>query len=162
MGLKSIFGKVARGVGMGAKKGWDGFTAFDDVMDRIPFANELIVAIPIVGPALAFAMSKVDIAQEMFPGQGEGGKRREWAVAQLRKDLLANGLDANYVDEIVAVAFLATKGHAAVTEDVDGNPGRKILDAPLSSLGPREPEPKPKPTPRSRRGPKPPSPPPEK
>ncbi len=159
MGLKSVFGKVARGVGIGAKKGWDGFTAFDDVMDQIPFADALIVAIPIVGPALAFAMAKVDIAQEMFPGEGQGGSRREWARAQLRKDLLANGLDANYVDEIVAVAFLATKGHVAVTEDVDGNPGRSVLDTPLAKLGAAAPT-TPSPA-RRRRGPKPPSPPPD-
>ncbi len=122
MGLKSAFKKVGRGIGIGAKGAWKGFTAFDDVMDKIPFAENLVMAIPIVGPALSFAMQKVDLAQEMFPGEGEGGRRREWAIAQLRKDLRKAGLDEAYSNEIVGLAFLATRGQAGVTEDVAGVP----------------------------------------
>ncbi len=84
MGFKSVFAKVGRGIGIGAKGAWKGFTAFDDVLDRIPFADKLVIAIPVVGPALSFALQKVDLAQEMFPGEGDKRKHKPVEFAFLK------------------------------------------------------------------------------
>lgn len=79
------------GLGRVFKKIGDGFLTVGkiiaDVAD-IPFAEELIAFVPVVGPALSIAMKYVDEAEKKFSEPKSGKVKMAWALHNTRSALL--------------------------------------------------------------------------
>ena len=103
----------------GLKATGKGIARVDDVLDNIPFAGTVIAMIPVAGPILNAALSRIDIAQELIPGADNGPERRAKAEELLRADLAAMGFTPEFVHEVVALAFLMRQGKAGIRVEVE-------------------------------------------
>lgn len=100
-------------------------------IDEIPGASTVVAMIPVAGPVLAAAAKRANMAEDLFES-GLGHRKKQWAKAQLAKDLRKLGVEEKYIDELVSVGLLVAMKRAAVAEV------KKMKDPP-------KPKPKPKP-----------------
>lgn len=117
-----FLGKIVSGIGVGAKTIWRGFRAVDDVVDRIPFAKNLAMMVPVAGPFLQLGMEVVDLADERH-GDEPGEVRRAHAIKVLGKLLEQAGQDPKHAAELVTMGYLASRRLVAIGKmaDVDGD-----------------------------------------
>ena len=107
-------GNPLKAIWKGLKATGKGIAKVDDVLDNIPFADTVIAMIPVAGPILNAALSRIDIAQELIPGADSGPERRAKAEELLRADLAHMGFTPEFVHEVVALAFLMRQGKAGI------------------------------------------------
>lgn len=111
MGFKGAFKKIGKALG---KVGLTTGKILAKV-DDIPFAENAIAMIPVAGPILAAAAKRCDMAEGLFES-GQGAKKKEWAKAQLKKDLLKMGVEEKYIDELVSLGLLVGLDYGKVLE----------------------------------------------
>ncbi len=103
------------GLGRVFKKIGDGFLTVGkiiaDVAD-IPFAEELIAFVPVVGPALSIAMKYVDEAEKKFSEPKSGKVKMAWALHNTRSALLEVGVEEKRILGLLELALLLIKGEA--------------------------------------------------
>lgn len=112
MGLKRVFKKIGAAILKVGK-------IIADVND-VPFVNEVIAFIPMVGPALSIAMSFVDRAEKAFPKPKSGKLKLAWALKQTEEALAAAGLKEKRLNALIEIALLIIKGEAKLVE-AEGN-----------------------------------------
>ena len=107
MGLGSVFKKIAGGV---LKVG--NFLA--DFAD-IPFAKELVVFIPVVGPALSIAIKYVDEAERIWSDvEKSGEEKRSYALVLIRAALSEANLDSKKSSALLELAVLLQSNEALI------------------------------------------------
>ncbi len=111
MRFKSVFGKIGKGILMGALK----TGRFLGKLSDIPGAKSVMTMVPIAGPILSTAAAISGKADKLFP-HWPGAKRKEWVKAQTAKDLRKVGHEEKYLEELVALAFLVSRQIAGVIE----------------------------------------------
>lgn len=116
MELIGAFKPVGRKLGKGLLRG-GGLIGKED----IPGVPEVVAMIPVAGPVLAAAAKRCKMAEKLFASK-MGAQKREWAKAQLRKDLLQLGVEEKYVDELVSLGLLVVMRHAAVRDSEEPKP----------------------------------------
>ena len=90
-------------------------------LDDIPGMSIVMTMIPVAGPVIAAAAKRVNMAEDLFDS-GLGPRKKEWAKAQLAKDLRKLGVEEKYIDELVSVGLLVAMKHAtvhAIEEEAD-------------------------------------------
>ncbi len=107
MGLKRVFGKIAEGFVAAGK-------AIIKVKD-LPFLQDVVVFIPVVGPALAFALDRVEEAERIFSTPKSGREKFAWVLVNLQKDLDTLGLDEKRIGALIEIALLILKKEADIT-----------------------------------------------
>lgn len=110
MGFIGAFKKIGKGIAKGALTSGKVLAKIDD----IPGAKTAIAMIPVAGPYLALAAEKCDMAESIFIEPGSAERKKRWARAQLRKELLKRGVEEKYIDDLIAVGFLVKEGVASV------------------------------------------------
>ena len=110
MGLKSFFSKI----GSGFKK------VFGIIADigRLPLLPAVVAHIPVAGPWLHLAITRVTQAEAVFKSQSKSGKQKqEWALERLLEDFKYAGVDNKRIISAIELALLLVKNEAFVTED---------------------------------------------
>lgn len=129
MGIIGAFKTVGKTLGKGLLKSGRTLAKIDD----IPGMTTVVAMIPVAGPVLAAATRRCNMAEAMF-GSKAGKRKKEWARWKLGNDLRSLGVEEKYIDELVAVGFLFSKGQAVARELEESRPAAK-------SWGPRREEP---------------------
>ena len=120
-GFGRFFKKLGKNIGKGGLKVGK---VVADVAD-IPMVKELVAMIPVAGPGIAFAMSRVDAAEKMFTGPKSGKQKREWAMTQLAKDLRGAGVEEKRILGMIELALLLNKNEAVLMDVVKGGSEKK-------------------------------------
>lgn len=110
MGIGSVFKKIGKGIAKGALTGGKVLSAIDD----IPGAKTAVAMIPVAGPALAMAIEKCDLVEDVITEPGSGEKKKQWVRNKLAAELRKHGIEEKYIDDVVSVAFLVKEGIGVV------------------------------------------------
>lgn len=119
MGIIGAFKTVGKTLGKGLLKSGRTLAKIDD----IPGMTTVVAMIPVAGPVLAAAAKRCNMAETMF-GPKEGKRKKEWARWKLGNDLRSLGVAEKYIDELVSVGFLFSKGQA-VARELEERPAAK-------------------------------------
>lgn len=122
MGLRGVFKKIGGGVLRVGK-------FFADFAD-IPFAKELVVLIPVVGPALAIAIKYVDEAERVWSDVSKSGEdKRAYALVLIERALDEADLNSKKASALLELAVLLQNNEALIKtlaeseDDGDVDPG---------------------------------------
>ena len=110
MGLKSFFSKIS-------SRFKQVFGVIADI-GRLPFLPTVIAHIPVVGPWLHLAITRVVQAEDLFKNESKSGEqKRAWAVERLLVDFKLEEVDSKRILAAIELALLLVKNEAFVTED---------------------------------------------
>ena len=111
MGIFSSVFSVFKKIGKGSLRVGEEIA---DIAD-IPMVKELVVIIPVVGPALGFAMKYVDEAERIWADMAKsGGEKRAYALILIEDALKEADLDSTRARGLLELAHLIQQNEALI------------------------------------------------
>ena len=106
--MKRFFGTIGPKLLAGIK----GIDRVGDALDVLPGGKNLVVFIPVVGPALAIALDAVDTAERAITSSKSGPAKLAMALTETQVKLAELGIEEKRLHGIIELALLILKNEA--------------------------------------------------